>query len=56
MEEFIVWAEMVYDEMAESMKPISFGNWKREVEQYTGEPLEPIEATTLFDFVSGRGF
>lgn len=47
-------AQLVYDDMAESMEPISFGNFKRTTEGLIGRDLQPIEATTTFDLVSGR--
>lgn len=44
--------EAVYDDLAESMEPISFGNWKRSTEALIGRTLEPIEATAMWDLIS----
>ena len=50
-EQDIEWAELVYQTMPQ---PFSFGFWKRETESIINRQLEPTEATSLWDMITGR--
>lgn len=45
------YGELVY---MERQAKASFSWWKRELEGLIGRTLEPTEATTMYDMISGR--